>query len=72
MLWPVESIQGTRVAKVLNGFRQFKPVEMTRLEEILIGVSLLVTDFPEILELDINPLMVNDRRIDRCRCQDQA
>ncbi|MFH1154052.1 MAG: bifunctional acetate--CoA ligase family protein/GNAT family N-acetyltransferase [Pseudomonadota bacterium] len=53
------AIETTRISKVLGGFRNIKPVDMTLLEEIMIRLSRLVTDFPEIQELDINPLQVH-------------
>ena len=43
---------------MLEGYRNHPPANLTLLEEILIRLSQLVTDFPEIGELDINPLMV--------------
>lgn len=58
-----QMIEDTRISKVLKGFRNFKPVNMALLEEMLIRTSRLVTDFPEIIELDINPLMVKDGNI---------
>jgi acetyltransferase len=50
----------TRVASVLKGFRNIRPIDMARLEELLIRTGRLVTDFPEIQALDINPLMVKN------------
>ena len=49
----------TNVFKILQGFRNIPPVNMELLEEILIRLSQLVIDFPEIDELDINPLLIN-------------
>ena len=51
-------IEKTRVAKMLQGYRNLPPANLDRLSEILVRVSQLVTDFPEISELDINPLSV--------------
>jgi acetyltransferase len=51
-------IEKTRVVKMLQGYRNLPPVNLDRLSEILVRVSQLVTDFPEISELDINPLSV--------------
>ncbi|MGP8050433.1 MAG: GNAT family N-acetyltransferase [Desulfobaccales bacterium] len=51
-------IEKTRVAKMLRGYRNLPPANLDRLSEILVRVSQLVTDFPEISELDINPLSV--------------
>jgi hypothetical protein len=51
-------IEKTRVSKVLQGYRNIPPANLDRLSEILVRVSQLVTDCPEITELDINPLSV--------------
>ncbi|MBU0994291.1 MAG: GNAT family N-acetyltransferase [Proteobacteria bacterium] len=50
----------TKIYKLLKGFRNIKPANMMQLEEILIRISQLVTDFPEISEMDINPLTIKD------------
>ena len=55
-------IEKTRVAKMLQGYRNLPPANLDRLSEILVRVSQLVTDFPEISELDINPLSVTGGR----------
>lgn len=51
-------MESTRVYQLLKGYRNRPPANLERLEEILIGLSQLVTDFPEIAELDINPLIL--------------
>jgi len=51
-------MEKTKVYRLLEGYRNHPPANLTLLEEILIRLSQLVTDFPEIEELDINPLMV--------------
>ena len=51
-------MEKTRVYRLLKGYRNHPPANLTLLEEIMIRLSQLVTDFPEIEELDINPLMV--------------
>ncbi len=53
----------TRVYQLLKGFRNFPPVDLILLEEILIRLSQLVTDFSEIAELDINPLLVSGKDV---------
>ena len=50
----------TKIATVLKGFRNIRPMDMALLEELLIRVGRLMTDFPEIQTLDINPLMVKN------------
>ncbi len=52
-------IESTRVYKLLKGYRNRPPADLPLLEEILIRLSQLVTDFPEIVELDINPLIMD-------------
>ena len=53
-------IEKTRVFRVLKGYRNAPPADLDKLAEILVRISQLVTDFPEIVELDINPLLVLD------------
>ncbi len=43
---------------LLRGVRGEKPVNMLAIQECLLRLSLLVSDFPEIVELDVNPLKV--------------
>ncbi len=50
----------TRLFKLLKGYRSFPPANIQLLEEILIRLSQLVTDFAEIDELDINPLFIKE------------
>lgn len=50
-------IENTRVYRLLQGYRSQPAVDMVLLEEILVRLSQLVTDFPEIQELDVNPLI---------------
>jgi acetyltransferase len=54
----IESIKG---AGLLRGMRGAKPADVDAVADVLVRVSALVTDFPEIVELDINPLVVADR-----------
>jgi acetyltransferase len=51
-------MEQTRVYRLLQGYRNLPPANLELLEEILIRLAQLVTDFPEIQELDINPLHV--------------
>ena len=50
-------MEGTKVYQMLKGYRNRPAVRLDLLEEILIRLSQLVTDFPEIAELDINPMI---------------
>jgi acetyltransferase len=53
-------MQETKVYKMLQGFRGRPPADFEELEEILMSFSNLVVDFPEITEIDINPLAIAD------------
>jgi acetyltransferase len=56
-------IARTRVYRVLKDYHGIFPDILERLAEILVRVAQLVTDFPEIVELDINPVMLIDGTI---------
>lgn len=49
----------TRIAKLLGGYRDRPPAAIDQLCQALIQLSQLVVDMPEIVEVDINPLLVN-------------
>ena len=53
-----EMIREIHAYALLRGVRGEKPVNFEAIRDSLLRLSLLVTDFPEILELDINPLKV--------------
>ena len=53
-------MERTRTYSLLaGGFRSKPPVNLRLLDETLVKVSNLIIDFPEIKELDINPLVVS-------------
>lgn len=52
-------VERTRVAKLLNGWRDTPAVDQDALHGVLVAVSQLLADVPEIAELDINPLIAN-------------
>ncbi len=51
-------IERTRVYRLLKGYRNLPPADLDRLAELLMRLAQLVADFPEIVELDINPLFI--------------
>lgn len=56
-------MENTRIHPLLKqGYRNRSPVDGEQLEEMLVRLSQLVVDFPQILELDMNPVMVKDGR----------
>ncbi|MCX9085812.1 MAG: GNAT family N-acetyltransferase [Candidatus Methanoperedens sp.] len=53
-------MEQTKVYKMLKGYRGRKPADMRQLEQIIINFSNLIVDFPEILEIDINPIAISN------------
>jgi acetyltransferase len=53
-------MEETKVYQMLKGFRGKTPADMRQLEQILVSFSNLIVDFPEIAEMDINPLAVSN------------
>lgn len=51
-------IASTRASALLHGVRGAAPADVDAIVDVLVRVSALVRDFPEIQELDINPLVV--------------
>lgn len=62
-------VQSLKSYPLLTGFRGSKPVDIKYIEEVLLRVSQLVKDFPQIQEVDINPFIVSDQR-EACRAVD--
>jgi acetate---CoA ligase (ADP-forming) len=56
-----EMIASLRAAKLLEGFRGSKPIDRDALLDVIQRISALVETFPELAELELNPLMVLPR-----------
>ena len=56
-----EMIQSVKAYKILAGARGAIPAQMDQIEETLLKLSQLVSDFSFIKELDINPLKISDK-----------
>jgi len=54
----LEMIQNLRGYQILAGARGHKPIDINSVVETLLRLSQLLVDFPDIKELDINPLRV--------------
>ncbi len=54
-------VQNTRIARLLDGFRDTPAADLESLERVLVAVSQLLADHPQIAELDINPLLLSPR-----------
>jgi acetate---CoA ligase (ADP-forming) len=55
-----EQVREIRTFALLRGVRGDTPADIAAAEEVVLRVSQLVTDFPEIVEMDINPLVVHN------------
>ncbi len=55
-------MEETQIYKVLQGYRHKMPADLAHLEQIIVSFSNLIVDFPEIAEMDINPLVVSEGR----------
>ncbi|MSP47869.1 MAG: GNAT family N-acetyltransferase [Alphaproteobacteria bacterium] len=58
-----ELIHRTRIAKLLAGYRDKPPVDLDALALTLVRVAQLAADLAEVVELDINPLLVDVRGV---------
>jgi acetyl-CoA synthetase (ADP-forming) len=52
-----EMINGLKASALLKGYRNSDPVDIDALAQVLVNVSKLLMDHPEIKELDLNPVM---------------
>ncbi|MGZ5061516.1 MAG: bifunctional acetate--CoA ligase family protein/GNAT family N-acetyltransferase [Usitatibacter sp.] len=56
-----DMIHGTKVSRMLDRFRNLPPVDRAALDAVLLRVSEMATELPELVELDINPLVADER-----------
>jgi acetyltransferase len=57
-------LEETKIYQALSkGLRNKPPIDLRSLEEIMVRFSNLIVDFPEIGEMDINPLLVSDGKL---------
>jgi acetyltransferase len=52
-------MERTRVYKLLAGYRDVPAADFAAIERVLLGISKMIADLPEIIALDINPLLVD-------------
>jgi acetyltransferase len=53
-------IERSRVAQTLGEWRGANPVDMEAIEDVLLRVSEMVCELPELREMDINPIIVDE------------
>lgn len=58
-----QMIAQTKAAKYLGAFRHLPPANHKALVNVLLNISTMVSELPEIVELDINPLIVDDKGV---------
>ena len=58
-----QMIAKTKAAKYLKAFRQMPAANHKALVNVLLNISTMVSELPEIMELDINPLIVDDKGV---------
>jgi 4-hydroxybutyryl-CoA synthetase (ADP-forming) len=56
-----EMISSIKTNKLLQGVRGEKPSDVNKLSDCIQRLSQLVTNFPEIKELDMNPVLVFEK-----------
>ena len=54
-----ELVEGTRIYNLLRGYRDVPPVNLEQLYMTLVRLSQLVVHLGEVLELDMNPLLID-------------
>ncbi|ACG76873.1 acetyl-CoA synthetase / acetyltransferase (GNAT) family protein [Phenylobacterium zucineum HLK1] len=55
-----EMIGTTRISRLLAGFRDRPPADLAALAKLLVALGRLSTDVPEIVELDLNPVLCDE------------
>lgn len=54
-------IEETKVYRLLKGYRGKPPANITLLEEIMVSFSQILVDFPQFKEIEMNPLMLDEK-----------
>jgi len=59
----IEMLNTIKAAPIIDGFRGEKGLDKEKIANILQRISQLVIDFPEIKELDLNPIIANNDEV---------
>ncbi len=54
-------MEETKIYRLLKGWRNAPAVDLKKLDETVLMFSQLLVDFPQIKEIDINPLLINQK-----------
>jgi acetyltransferase len=58
-----EAIARTRVSRLLAGWRDHPPVRLDAVADVLVALSRMQADLPELAELDVNPLWADEHGV---------
>lgn len=56
-------VQRSGLSRLLGGYRGRPPADLASLHATLLSLSQLAADLPDVIELDINPLLVDERGV---------
>ena len=62
-----ELVRSGKAGRLVAGFRGAPPADAAALADLLHRLSRLADDFPEVAELDLNPVLAGSRRLRRRR-----
>jgi acetyltransferase len=51
----------TKICQLLRGYRDLPPANIKLLEEIMVRFSQLLVDFPQLKEIEMNPLLIDEK-----------
>ncbi|MCX9010657.1 MAG: GNAT family N-acetyltransferase, partial [Candidatus Methanoperedens sp.] len=54
-------MEETKIYQLLKGWRDISPANIKLLEEIMVRFSQILVDFPQLREIEINPLLVDEK-----------
>lgn len=58
-----EMIEEIKTYRLLTGYRGQEPVDISKIEDMLLAVADFVENNPEVKEIDINPVIASDDRV---------
>ncbi|HEX2842531.1 bifunctional acetate--CoA ligase family protein/GNAT family N-acetyltransferase [Hyphomicrobium sp.] len=61
MMLARDLMRQTRIYRLLEGYRSQPQADLDAIADVLVRVSSLVADLPELRELDVNPLLADDK-----------
>jgi acetyltransferase len=58
-----DMVRGTRVARMLGRFRHLPGIDRHALDEVLLRISEIACELPEVREMDVNPLIADENGV---------